>query len=187
MSLLQINSQKQITTFSVEKKIMSNMNGRRRKRARRFLIERDGNVCKKCRVSGKKKKLVIDHIDNNNSNNNYDNMQLLCYACNYKKNPRLKERIQPLDVCVSVKKRANPFEKSEIAINEEKEPQFRLFVEHVIEEHGEFELEDLINSGAEVVKISIITAKRHLKKMTSSYGAYQIITKDGDDFVTKRN
>jgi len=60
---------------------MSNMNGRRRKRARKFLIERDGNVCKKCRVSGKKKKLVIDHIDNNNSNNNYDNMQLLCYAC----------------------------------------------------------------------------------------------------------
>ena len=62
-----------------------------------------------------------------------------------------------------------------------------MFVEHVIEEHGEFELEDLINSGAEVVKISIITAKRHLKKMTSSYGACQIITKDGNDFVTKRN
>jgi hypothetical protein len=53
--------------------------------------------CRRCNKKGvfiKKKEsdllLLIDHIDNDNDNNDLDNLQLLCRSCNGLKNPRGK-------------------------------------------------------------------------------------------------
>ena len=64
------------------------------KRQRDFLYpqivkKQGGEYCKGCGKSIDKIQenlLMIDHIDNNNSNNILDNLQLLCRACNIIKN-----------------------------------------------------------------------------------------------------
>jgi len=77
---------------------LTRLNSRQRKKWYEFLVKRDGEQCKKCgrKPPNQVKKLVIDRIDNKGK---YvpENIQLLCYRCNYLKNPRMKER--PLD-CV---------------------------------------------------------------------------------------
>jgi len=69
------------------------------------IAERDGEFCRKCEKLPSEGQLIIDHIDNNNDNNSFDNYQLLCRSCNYKKNPS-----RPLDQCVSEseKNKVNP-------------------------------------------------------------------------------
>ncbi len=71
---------------------MSNMNGITRKKLYPIIVSRDGEYCKCCGVLSTEQQLVIDHKDNDNSNNGLLNLQLLCRTCNYLKNPR-----QPLD------------------------------------------------------------------------------------------
>ncbi len=53
------------------------------------------------------------------------------------------------------------------------EPLFKSFVLHEINELSEVSEYDLINSGAEDVGISPVTAKRYLNKMCSSRGILQ--------------
>ena len=67
---------------------MSNMNGRTRKKLYMIIVKRDGEFCKFCGRSPPEVNLVIDHKDNDNSNNFLGNLQLTCRSCNYKKNPR---------------------------------------------------------------------------------------------------
>lgn len=76
---------------------------------------------------------------------------------------------------------------TEITINKEKEPLFRKYVEDTIDKNGEWEKEDLINSGSETAGVSIITAERYLKKMCSSTGKFMIINKNNINHITKRN
>lgn len=166
---------------------MGNINSRMRKKAYKFLKSTTGAFCKMCQIHESEKELVIDHIDNNNSNNNPSNWQFLCRKCNYIKNPRLAER-EPLDSvgvseCVSL----NYQTPNEITINREKEPLFRECIEQIISKNIEFEKSDLINSGAERVGISIKTSRRYLDKMCSSAGNYQIIRKDNQNYIKRRN
>jgi len=65
-----------------------------------IIAKRDGECCHFCEKKPPEHQLVIDHKDNDNSNNELYNLQLLCRACNYKKNPR-----RALDQCVSVSKK----------------------------------------------------------------------------------
>lgn len=163
------------------------MNKRTRDIVYRFLVQRDGEFCKNCHVSGTEKELVVEHIDNDNSDNDPNNLQLLCRSCNYKKNPRLAER-EPLDMCECELRKHTTYEYTtdEIRINKEKEPLFREYVDNTIEEKVEFEKEDLINSGAETIGIATITADRYLKKLCSSAGNYKIIRKNNANYVVKR-
>ena len=141
---------------------MSNMNSRMRKTAYPYLKNMFGPYCRGCQALESERELVIDHIDNNNKNNNPSNWQFLCRSCNYTKNPRLKER-EPLDVCGGV---SEPFDTpSEIKINREREPLFRKYVEEEVKANGQILERELINSGAEKLGLSIRTTPSYLKKM----------------------
>ena len=163
---------------------MSNMNSRMNKIARAYLTKKFGAHCRWCQALESERKLEVDHIDNKNSNNNPSNWQYLCYSCNYIKNPRLKER-EPLDVCVSV---SGPFDiPSEIKINRTKEPLFRKYAEEEVKANVQVQEQELINSGAEKLEFSPVTANRYLKKMYSSAGTLQRIkTKEEYYIIMKR-
>ena len=141
------------------------MNGPTRRKFYCEMSRDEGEFCKRYGVSGKERQLVIDHKDNDNSNNNRDNRQFLCRPCNYQKNPR-----RPVDECVS---ESEAHDKSELQTSRQKEPLFRKFVYQEINEYGLTPFEDLIYSGAEAIGISSVTATRYLKKMTSSAGTLQ--------------
>jgi hypothetical protein len=143
------------------------MNGNQRKKLHYRLIGRDGPNCKRCDVSNTVLQLVIDHIDNNNRNNLLDNLQLLCRACNYRKNPRISER-DSSDVSNENKQTGS----SSIIINKEKEQNFRDFVYEIIifGERRNHSKKKIVDSGAEVVDISTETAKRYFKKLSSLAG-----------------
>ena len=163
---------------------MSNMNSRKRKTAYPYLKNVFGPYCRGCQALESERELVIDHIDNNNKNNNPSNWQFLCRSCNYIKNPRLEER-EPLDVCVSV---SGPFDiPSEIKINRTKEPLFRKYAEEEVKANVQVIEQELINSGAEKLEFSPVTANRYLKKMYSSAGKLQRIkTKEEYYIIMKR-
>ena len=163
---------------------MSNKNGRDRKRDYENIKKRDGAYCRGCQVLETERELIIHHKDNNNSNNNYSNQILLCRKCNYLVHPRLKER-KPLDVCVSV---SGPFDNpSEIKINRTKEPLFRKYAEEEVKANVQVQEQELINSGAEKLEFSTVTANRYLKKMYSSAGKLQRIkTKEQYYIIMKR-
>jgi len=76
---------------------MSKMSGPMRKKLYRIVAERDEEYCRCCGKLPNEAQLVLDHKDNNNSNNYHENLQLLCRSCNYLKNPRR----EPVDLCVS--------------------------------------------------------------------------------------
>ena len=141
---------------------VSNMNGPTRKKNYMFLAERDGEHCKCCGVLSSERQLVIDHKDNNNGNNDLSNFQFLCRPCNYLKNPR-----RPLDLCVS---ECESGDLTEIQISQRKEPAFKKFVFHELNEYNEVSEYDLINDGAEDIGISPVTARRYLDKICSNRG-----------------
>jgi len=153
---------------------MSNMNSRMNKKVCAYLNKKFGAYCRGCQALKSERKLEVDHIDNNNSNNNPNNWQYLCYSCNYIKNPRLKERKkEPLDVCGGV---SEPFDTpSEIKINREKEPLFRKYAEEEVKANGQVLEQELINSGAEKLGLSIRTTPKYLTKMCSALGILQRI------------
>ena len=151
---------------------MSNKNGRDGKRDYENIKKRDGAYCRGCQALETEKELVIHHKDNNNSNNNYSNQIFLCRKCNYLVHPRLSER-EPLDVCGGV---SEPFDTpSEIKINREKEPLFRKYAEEEVKSNVQVLEQELINSGAEKLGLSIRTTPRYLKKMCSALGILQRI------------
>lgn len=63
---------------------------------------------------------------------------------------------------------------NELEVNRKKEPLFRKFVYHELNERKQVPLNELINDGAEFVNISPITAKRYLDKMCSNRGCLEI-------------
>ena len=152
---------------------MSNMNNRQRKIAYAHL-KKFGAYCRGCQALESEKELIIDHKDNNNSNNHPNNLQFLCRSCNYIKNPRLAER--PLDVCGG---ECDSLDKeTEITINREKQP---MFVEYLIQQvarNGPMKRREIVNTASERIGISQKTATRYLDKMCSYEGEF-IIRKVG--------
>jgi len=139
-------------------------------------LKKFGAYCRGCQALESEKELIIDHKDNNNSNNHPSNLQFLCRSCNYIKNPRLAER-EPLDVCGGVCDSLD--RETEITINREKEPKFRKYVELIVGEEKQVPQQDLINGGAEYCGCSPKTTRRYLEKLTSSEGRYEK-RKDGN-------
>ena len=155
---------------------MSKMNGPTRKKKYSFVSARDGEYCKSCEALSSERELVLDHKDNNNSNNALENLQLLCRKCNYLKNPR-----GPVDMCVSESASQIP---SELEVNRTKEPQFKSNIARYINEKEFWEEKDLINSCAEKLGLSPVTIKRYLDKVCSSEGIYRRIDSDGKNWIT---
>jgi hypothetical protein len=151
------------------------MNGNVRKKMYVIISKRDGEHCNFCRKLSSEGQLVIDHKDNDNSNNSIENYQLLCRGCNYRKNPR-----RPVDICVS----ENVSEINEIQINRTKEPQFKKMLAQLINEYSIYPINDLKNSIAEKLDLSPVTVKRYLDKVCSSQGIYEI-TKSGKTLAVR--
>ena len=147
-------------TQNRELMIVSNMNKRTRDRLYPIIAKRDGEYCKCCGKLPSEGQLIIDHKDNDNSNNTLTNLQLLCRSCNYLKNPRK----EPLDMCVKSD------EDSSLTINRKKEPMFHEYVRERISIDGAPILTDLINSGAQKIGVSPVTIRRYLDKMLSEEG-----------------
>jgi len=64
-------------------------------------------------------------------------------------------------------------DQSELEVSRAREPIFRKFVCHQINEGKSIPEQELINSGSEHCGISPVTAKRYLNKMCSSMGICQ--------------
>ncbi len=116
--------------------------------------------------------LIIDHIDNDDSNNDITNLQLLCKSCNNIKNSRSKKR-----------RRMTEREKTpEMARGDKQEDRYRswLNIEVTVEHKYKFISEDeAVYGGAEALTdfsigetISPVTTRRYLKKLTTSAGMY---------------
>ena len=138
-------------------------------------LKKFGVYCRGCQALESEKELIIDHKDNNNSNNHPSNWQFLCRSCNYIKNPRLAER-EPLDVCGG---ECDSLDKeTEISINREKQPMFEEYLIQQVAKNGPMKRRELVNAASERVGISQKTATRYLDKMCSYEGEF-IIRKVG--------
>jgi hypothetical protein len=167
---------------------MSRMNSRQRRRLYKPIVERDGEKCNLCDAKPPEAELVIDHKDNDNSNNDLENLQLLCRRCNYIKNPRT-----PIDdKCVSVsmrkKKKEDLASRTEIEINRTAEPCFREYLLETLRSSpgGEAVERELVNSGAFVCNISPVTTQRYLNKLCSEAGPYTRVRVDKTIFIRRR-
>lgn len=143
------------------------MNSHTRKKKYDEIARRDGNFCRGCQKLPTEGPLILDHRDNNSKNNKNENLQILCRGCNYIKNPR-----GPVDQRES-ESEYDYENKSELEVNRIKEPSFKAYVHQRIGEEVQVLQSDILNSGAEHVGISPITAKRYLDKMCSAAGTLQ--------------
>ena len=132
-----------------------------------LLVLRDGEYCRCCGALSSERQLAIDHKDNNNSNNNLYNLQLLCRQCNYLKNPR-----QPL----ALSERENDGE-SELQKSRRLKPLVKQFVFHEINERGEVVEKELLDGAAEEFDCSQITIKRILDAMCSFRGILERVSR----------
>jgi len=160
---------------------VSRMNGKQSMMLHEALINKSGNVCQNCGALGELRQLVIDHIGNNNSNNNPENLQLLCRTCNYTKDSR-----KSVDMCV----RTSPSisQNSSLKINKEKEPKFRKWIMEELKSSGavdgtKMSARYIINNGAEKIGMSQVTAKRYLEKMCSHAGSLDSSGSGKEQFV----
>jgi len=148
------------------------LNGRTRKKWYRYIAQRDGEYCKCCGKLPSEGQLIVDHRDNNPINNSPENLQILCRACNFLKNPR-----RPLDQCVRTSGSETLY------TNRVKEPRFREYVYSRLEDERYLEYDKVIYDGAEEVGISPETAKRYLRKMCSDSGKLERVRQNLGDFL----
>ena len=145
---------------------MSNMNSRDRERFYIAIAARDGEFCRGCGKLPHETKegfLCIDHRDNNNSNNDLMNLQFMCRACNYFKNPRNPRSYEERAKTPEMKK------------GERMEKHFRNWLFGIVSENHKWLLEDVIDSGAEITGGSTETIKRYVRKCISEAGMYEIV------------
>ena len=171
---------------------LTRLNARQRKEKYPQLVARDDEKCNKCgrKPPNEVKKLIIHRIDNQGDYSDLSKLQLLCYRCNYLKNPRIKER-QPLDKCVGVgedvMEKVDFGYESSISINREKEPLFYPYVDQRLEEspNGVVDADDIEYSSAWDLGLSQRTTSQYLKKACSSAGPYELV-KDGKKRLVRR-
>ncbi|MEX1138028.1 MAG: HNH endonuclease signature motif containing protein [Bacteroidota bacterium] len=140
------------------------------------LVERDGERCRICNNWENTHTLVIDHIDNNNSNNQLWNLQLLCRSDNARKNPRGLGKDKILStVCVSVSEIDKPkINSAEFERNRKSEPLFRRWIYFEVSKGVRLTYDEAIDNGAERSGCSQETIIRYMKKMTCDSGPLRL-------------
>jgi len=159
--------------------------------AYRFIAARDGEYCldPSCKRKPPAVKLQIDHADNNPSNWDPENLHLLCQKHNLEmrqktaaehgrlvreysaKNEREREKERGRESTGIVKEMVDFRAGSpEMKANSYYEIRYREWIFRIMREQGFITKADAINSGAEVVGCSPLTASRYLAKLTSSVG-----------------
>lgn len=127
---------------------------------------------------GKNQQMVIDHIDNNNENNDINNLQFLCRGCNTLKNHwRHMPFIEDLEDSPTFKKsKQNEFRFRQYVMGRLQEP----------ESNGFLHLDSIIADGAEHVQCSQQAIKTYIDKMTAPReGIFKVIIRqDAQDYLT---
>jgi hypothetical protein len=145
-----------------------------------FLAHRDGEYCFIGGESGNDQTLVIDHADNDNSNNDPSNLNLICRSMNAAKNPRGRSRKKMSSVCVNVREELLRAEfalpsSAEFKKNLQSEPDFRHWLFLEIWRKGRLPLDEVIDCGAAVARCSQESIKRYLRKECSRVRLYEIV------------
>ena len=173
---------------------LTRLNSRQRKKWYEFLVKRDGEQCKKCGRTppNQVKKLIIDRIDNQGDYSDLSKLQLLCYRCNYLKNPRIKER-KPLDKGeggeededVLVEKIDLEYVSS-LDVSRRQKPLLQPYVDRRLDESPKgVDYSDLVACIALKLDIVTRTAEKWLIPYCSSEGPYEIF-KDGKTRFVRR-
>jgi hypothetical protein len=154
-----------------------------------FIAARDGEYCLICKKKPPATKLQIDHADNDPKNWDPENLHLLCQKHNLQmrgkpaaehkrlirsysaKNERERARERGRESTGQVKtlvdfRNASP----EMKANSYYEIRYREWLLAIIRDQGFITKLEAVNSGAEVVGCSPLTANRYLAKLTSSVG-----------------
>lgn len=154
-----------------------------------YIAIRDGEQCIICRTKPPNTKLEIDHIDGDITNNNPDNLCLLCkkHNCEMRgKKPSEHKRIIHRYSLQNAKERENDlampatqFVKEvldyqggsvEMQANTMFETRYREWIMNKVTTMNEYLKEEAINAGAELVGCSPLTTRRYLQKLSSSSG-----------------
>lgn len=168
---------------------MANMNKRKRDIIYPQIVANIGGIeiCCNCgatpfdlEASEKDPMLLIDHIDNNNSNNAINNLQLLCRGCNTSKNhPR--RPVDPLD-----RKAPPEFEAGKKNFMKAKKYIRGRMLEP--EAKGAIYINELIDDVACYVDCSQTQVKNYLNKLCSKrHGDYTVEDRFGDRFLVWKN
>lgn len=176
------------------------LNTRQIRKLKDIVRTRDGDACNlkiQCdSVTGQEvraatgRDLILHHRNHNPADNRLENLALTCQPCNIAERPRGKGRGAKFNNFNGKKMliergRAVQGERltellaanehilsAEFKKNLECEPKFKQWLARKIKKHGQWELDDVINAGAEHAGCSIQTAMRYLRKLMSSEGRY---------------
>jgi len=154
-----------------------------------YLAARDGECCLLCRKKPTTRhRLEIDHLDNVALNDNPANLHLLCSRCNKRLETlpvavKKKMLLQAVEVCLCERDNRGTFitknqvdyvkGSPEMQANDLFELDFRAWVLDKIRQYSSYPKDEAINSGAEVVGCSPLTAARYIKKLLSAEGVLQ--------------
>jgi hypothetical protein len=148
--------------------------------AYRFLVLRDGEVCRDCgEIPTTRNSLDIDHIDGDQHNKEESNMRLLCRRCNVArenrrraKNPSVQEERERENPRTRVLKQAIPYHEgsAEMQANFLFEIDYRSWLLKFMDEYEFITKKEAINAGAEVVGCNPTTSAKYLAKLTSLAG-----------------
>lgn len=171
-------------------KRISRLNSRELLMIRKFLISRDGHKCNVCGRPGTATKLIVDHVDNDHLNNEKSNLQLCCQSCNIKKNPPYcaKKDVDFSHTHLLTNTNSTDLELKPQSIemykNMKAEPAFRKWLEKEMRRYLKIEMEEIINSGAEISEVSTYTIRNnYLKKLCSNEGPYEFEVIDGVKYI----
>ena len=145
---------------------MGHLNSKQLEKWMCFLLARDGYYCKGCNkpLYELLSKAVIDHIDNDDSNNPPDgtNYQILCHSCNTLKANSIQNKIED-----------RPYT-PEMKLNLKAEPKWVNWMINSILENKSVCHGEAIADGAEIVGVSTETTKRYLKKRLGKNGLFDL-------------
>jgi hypothetical protein len=160
---------------------MSRMNSRNRKKYFQMIVERDGGAF--CFVGGEHltfETAIIDHLNNDNSDNRLENLHLLCPSMNSVKNCRGRDKRHQILSPMSGNIYTQMFENErlrtnsvELIINMKAEPNFKHWLFWKIIHDGTIFFEKALNGGAAFARISQETIRRYLKKELSELRFYE--------------
>lgn len=161
---------------------MARMNSRNRRKLIPLLVQRFGGMY--CFIGGEELTLedaVIDHWNNDNSDNRIENLSFLCKSMNSTKNCRgLGNRKQVLSpMCGNAYLQMPESERLkinsvEIIKNRQAEPDFKHWLFWKIKHELTISFESVLDGGAAFARCSQETVRRYLKKELSESRMYRM-------------